>query len=144
LEQGISPRRSPGKNPEQGRPTCFPRNNFDVIDDQPEKSQFNRTSEVTVEIELAAVMTAATATVTAAVVANTATTPEKGSPTQHEATATVTAAVVANPTTTDMTATVTTAAVTTAASNNNTNRQWQHSGVGIASVSAVTGAAARC
>ena len=85
FEQGTSPHRSPRKNPEQGSPT------------QPEKSQFIRTSEGTVEIDMdkAAAVAAATATVTAA--------------------------VVVYPATTETTATETTAVVTKAASNNNTN-----------------------
>ena len=85
FEQGTSPHCSPRKNPEQGSPT------------QPEKSQFIRTSEATVEIDMDAA---------AAVAAETAT---------------VTAAVVVNPATRETTATETTAAVTKAASTNNTN-----------------------
>jgi hypothetical protein len=96
-EQGTSPHYSPRKNPKQGSPTRSPRNNFDVIGDQPEKSQFNCTSEVTVEINAAAAATAAMAVA-----------------------ATVTA-VAANTATTEMMATATTTAVTTAATNKNAN-----------------------
>ena len=39
---------SPKKNPKQGGPTHSPRNNPKVIGENPEESQFNRTSEMTV------------------------------------------------------------------------------------------------
>jgi hypothetical protein len=93
--------RSPKKNPKQGSPTRSPRNNFDVIREQPEKSsQSNCTSgppgeedviahcvstrhivltnedpqKLAEEINAAAALTPTTATVTATVAARTATT----------------------------------------------------------------------
>ena len=111
FEEG-STRRSPRKNPEQGSLTRSPRNNFDVIREQPEKSsQSNCTSGPPGEEDVI------TRCVSTRHIVLTNEDPQKLA---EEINATV-ALTPATATVTATVAAMTTAAMTTAASNNNTN-----------------------